>query len=167
MATLSATAFWICAALLLIAGLGVVFLRNLFHSVLALALVLLVTAGLFLTLNNEFVAAVQVLLYTGGVVTLVVFAIMLTQKLAGEKIKQTNRGLLGGLICATAVAALLSYSIYRSTISRPPVTPDLTTPLTAKIAQGILSEFVLPFEALSILLLGALIGALVLARGED
>src|SRR3972149_10894421 len=97
--------FFITAALLLISALGVAFLKNLFHSDLALAAVLVLTAVLFLTLQAEFVAAVQILLYTGGVITLVVFAIMLTEKLIGTRLTQTNRkmAVAGSLSLALAL----------------------------------------------------------------
>ncbi len=79
--------FGAIAAVLLGSSLLVVLSRNLFHSVLWLAAALVATAGLFLLLHAEFLAAVQVLLYAGGVVTIVVFAIMLTERLAGQTIR--------------------------------------------------------------------------------
>ena len=78
--TLEIAAFWIFAAVLAGAGLAVVLSKNLFHSVLWLALALVATAGIFLTLDAEFLAAVQILLYAGGVVTVVVFAIVVTER---------------------------------------------------------------------------------------
>ena len=88
------------AVLVLGASLAVVLARNLFHSVLWLALALVGTAGLFVLLHADFLAAVQVLLYAGGVVTIVVFAIMLTERLVGSSLRQTNRGVLAGAIAA-------------------------------------------------------------------
>ena len=82
------------ALALLGSSLGVVLARNLLHSVLWLAAALVATAGLFLLLQAEFLAAVQVLLYTGGVVTIVVFAIMLTERLVGQKILNDTIGLV-------------------------------------------------------------------------
>ena len=91
-----AAAFGAMALVLVGSSLGVVLARNLFHSVLWLASALVATAGVFLLLHAEFLAAVQVLLYAGGVVTIVVFAIMLTERLVGQTIRQMNRGLVGG-----------------------------------------------------------------------
>jgi NADH:ubiquinone oxidoreductase subunit 6 (subunit J) len=71
---------------------------NLFHSVLWLALALTCTAGIFLSLQADFLAAVQLLLYAGGIVTIVVFAIVVTQRLVGERLSHTNRNLAGGAI---------------------------------------------------------------------
>ncbi|OGC86728.1 MAG: hypothetical protein A2142_02975 [candidate division Zixibacteria bacterium RBG_16_48_11] len=157
-------AFWITSILLVIAALGVAFLKNLFHSVLALAAVLILTAVVFLTLQAEFVAAVQILLYTGGVITLVVFAIMLTEKLIGERLTQTNRNIAIGLILSLALTLFLVYAIGQEKFLNWGGKFNFDT--TKEIATGFLSEYVVPFEALSLLLLASLIGALVLAK-ED
>ena len=146
-------------------GLGVALLRNLFHSVLALALVLILTSALYLTLQAEFVAMVQILLYTGGVVTLVVFAIMLTQKLAGTKLTQMSRSVFKGFVISAAMASLIIYLILKY---QKPTTPQaFPQELTYSLAQLLLNEFVFPFEILTLALLAALIGALVLAREEN
>lgn len=151
--------------MLLISALGVAFLRSLFHSVLALALVLVLTAVLFLTLQAEFVAAVQVLLYTGGVITLVVFAIMLTEKLMGERLSQTNRKIAIGGVISLALILFLIYAIGQEKFLD--FSKGFSFDVTKEIASGFLSEFVVPFEALSLLLLASLIGALVLAKEEE
>ena len=157
--------FWVTAGLLLVSALGVAFLKNLFHSVLALAAVLILTAILFLTLHAEFVAAVQVLLYTGGVVTLVVFAIMLTEKLIGERLAQTNRRIA---IAGTISLALILFFVYAiRQESFLDFSPGFDFDATREIASGFLFEFVIPFEGLSLLLLASLIGALVLAKEDE
>ena len=94
--TLEPIAFGVLAVVLLASALAVVLTRNLFHSVLYLALSLVATAGLFLALDAEFLAAIQLLLYAGGVVTIVVFAIVVTERLVGDRITQTSRQLLAG-----------------------------------------------------------------------
>ena len=88
-------AFWGLAVVLVGSALAVVLTKNLFHSVLWLALALTGTAGVFLLLDAEFLAAVQLLLYAGGVVTIVVFAIVVTERLVGERISQTSRRIAG------------------------------------------------------------------------
>ncbi len=88
-------------------ALAVVLTKNLFHSVLYLALMLTGTAGIFLLLEAEFLAAVQILLYAGGVVTIVVFAIVITERLVGERISQTSRHLASGVIVAGALLVTL------------------------------------------------------------
>jgi len=152
------------AVVVLGASLGVVLARNLFHSVLWLALALVGTAGLFLLLHAEFLAAVQVLLYAGGVVTIVVFAIMLTERLVGSSLVQTNRGIVAGAVAAAAVFVGLAGTILRATPSPLPPSPALTT---AALGRAVLTEWVLTFEVLGLLLLAALLGALYLARTEE
>src|SRR6185503_9225667 len=84
-----ALAFWTLATVLVGSALAVVLTKNLFHAVLWLALALTGTAGVFLLLDAEFLAAVQLLLYAGGIVTIVVFAIVVTERLVGERLSQT------------------------------------------------------------------------------
>jgi NADH-quinone oxidoreductase subunit J len=153
----------VVAVLVLGASLGVVLARNLFHAVLWLALALVGTAGLFVLLHAEFLAAVQVLLYAGGVVTIVVFAIMLTERLVGESLRQTNRGVTAGAGVALTVFLGLAATILRGARAAAPA-PDLTT---AALGRAVLTEWVLAFEVLGVLLVAALLGAVYLARTEE
>ena len=158
-------AFWALAGILLASALAVVLTKNLFHSVLYLALALTGTAGIFLTLDAEFLAAVQLLLYAGGVVTIVVFAIVVTDRLVGERISQTSRHVLSGAVVAGAVLlALLSF------IARAPLggeRPLMEEDLTRAIGQALLTRFVLPFELLGVLFLIVLLGATYFARPDE
>ncbi len=158
-------AFWGLAVVLLASSLAVVLTRNLFHSVLYLALSLTATAGVFLSLDAEFLAAVQLLLYAGGVVTIAVFAIVVTERLVGDRITQTSRQILTGFILSGALLVALLAVFRRSplTVPRPAVTGDLTR----AIGQSLLTSYVLPFELLGVLFLAALVGALYFARPDD
>ena len=157
--------FFILAIMLIGSALGVVLTRNLFHSVLWLALGLVSTAGIFLLLDAEFLAAVQVLLYAGGVVTVVVFAIVVTEKLVGEKLSHTSKRLAGGAIVAAGVLAMVANVIQRAglDIARPEVSGDATR----AIGMALLTKFLLPFELLGVLLLAGLIAASYFARPEE
>src|SRR5512134_713328 len=104
--TLDILAFWLFAIVLVGSALAVVLSKNLFHSVLWLALALTGTAGVFLLLQAEFLAAVQILLYAGGVVTVVVFAIVVTERLVGTRLSQTNRHVVRGAVVAALFLAL-------------------------------------------------------------
>lgn len=163
--SLESIAFWGLAVVLLAGALAVVLTRNLFHSVLYLALVLTATAGLFLSLDAEFLAAIQLLLYAGGVVTIAVFAIVVTERLVGDRITQTSRQIFAGFVISGAllVALLVVFRRAPLTISRPAVTGDLTR----AIGQSLLTTYVLPFELLGVLFLAALLGALYFARPDD
>jgi NADH:ubiquinone oxidoreductase subunit 6 (subunit J) len=163
--TLDIAAFWGLATVLVGAGLAVVLSKNLFHSVLWLALALVATAGVFLTLDAEFLAAVQVLLYAGGVVTVVVFAIVVTERLVGERLSHTSRRLVTGGAVAAALLALLvrALSLAHLDMPRPPLTGDLTR----QIGMSLLTRFALPFELLAVLLLVGLLAASYFARPEE
>jgi NADH-quinone oxidoreductase subunit J len=163
--TAETIAFGVLSTVIVGSALAVVLSKNLFHAVLFLALALTGTAGIFLLLNADFLAAVQLLLYAGGIVTIVVFAIVVTERLVGERIAQTSRRLAGGGIVCLALLALLV-----NAIARHPVTaaaPPLSGDLTRTIGEDVLTRFVLPFELLAVLMLAALLGAIYFARAED
>lgn len=139
--------------------------KNLFRSALYLALALFVTSGFYLLLNAEVLAAVQILLYTGGVITLLVFAIMLTGKLTGRVITHTNRGIFPGLL-----AGLLVFITLVSFFSGSYMIPKkgkMVSNVTLELSNLIFGKYVLAFEVLSILLIAAIIGALTLSRKEE
>ena len=160
-----ALGFYCLSAVLIGSALAVVLTKNLFHAVLWLALALTGTAGIFLLLDAEFLAAVQLLLYAGGIVTVAVFAIVVTERLVGERISQTSRGLAGGAAVAIVLAALIVNAIMRGPLTAIRAPMDLD--LTALIGETVLTRFVLPFELLALLMLAGLMGALYFARPED
>jgi len=163
--TLEIAAFWGLAVLLIGSALAVVLGKNLFHSVLWLALSLTATAGIFLALDAEFLAAVQLLLYAGGVVTIVVFAIVVTERLVGARITQTSRQIVTGLVVSGAL--LVAVLGFLRGVPLPVERPPLAVDVTRAIGQVLLTEFVLPFELLAVLLLVGLLGALYFARPEE
>jgi NADH-quinone oxidoreductase subunit J len=163
--TLETIAFACLSAVLVGAALAVVLSKNLFHAVLWLALALTGTAGVFLLLEAEFLAAVQLLLYAGGVITVAVFAIVVTEHLVGERLSQTSRRLTGGAIVSLGVFAL----IVKTFAQRPlPMTrPGMTGDLTKMLGERVLTQFVLPFELLALLMVAALLAAIYFARPTD
>lgn len=157
----------------LIAALGVVALgsallvvttRHVVHAGLWLIVTLSAVAGLYLVLTAEFVAWVQVLLYVGAVVVLLLFAVMLTRAPIGASndLDRTRwPGLLVGTGVATALGALL-VSAYQGT------KVDLPDPGNAeRLGKALFTSWVLPFEVVGVLLLAALVGAIALSRPED
>jgi NADH:ubiquinone oxidoreductase subunit 6 (subunit J) len=139
----------------------VVLSKNLFHSVLWLALALTGTAGVFVLLDAEFLAAVQLLLYAGGIITIVVFAIVVTERLVGERISQTSRRIGAGAVASGALIAIVVSAI----VARPLATTRMEMPadVTRAIGESVLTRFVLPFELLALLMLAAI----YFARPED
>ena len=158
-------AFWGLSIVLVGSALAVVLSRNLFHAVLWLALALTGTAGVFLLLDAEFLAAVQLLLYAGGIITIVVFAIVVTERLVGERLTQTNMRIPGGAIVAVALLAFIVTVIRKRPLEM--VRPELTGDLTQTIGQAVLTRYVLPFELLAVLMLAGLLGAIYFARPEE
>jgi len=163
--SLEVVTFWGLCVLLIGSALAVVLTKNLFHSVLYLALSLTATAGVFLALEAEFLAAVQLLLYAGGVVTIVVFAIVVTERLVGDRITQTSRHIVAGLVLAGALLLALLRVLRGADL--PVERQVITVDVTRAIGQVLLTEFVLPFELLAVLLLVGLLGALYFARPEE
>ena len=163
--TAETVGFWAVAVVLLASSLAVVLTPNLFHAVLFLAVALVATGGVFLLLDAPFLFGVQLLLYAGGVVTVMVFAIMLTERMVGERISQTSRYIVNGaLVSAAVLAALVGLLVRRpgEALSTRTV-PDTT----AAIGGALVGRFAGPFELLAVLLVAALLGAIYLARTED
>ena len=139
---------------------------NLVHSVLMLAALLFTTAVLFVMLNAPFLAGIQVMLYAGGVVTLMLFAIMLTRRAGGVAISNETLGgrrLPAALLCA-GLFSLLCWAIHGTTDF--PNGGD-TALATRQLGTSLFTEQALSFEVLGVLLLAATIGAIVLARKRD
>ena len=160
-----ALGFYCLSAVLVGSALAVVLTKNLFHAVLWLALALTGTAGVFLLLDAEFLAAVQLLLYAGGIVTIVVFAIVVTERLVGERISQTSRRIAGGAAVSIVLASLVVSAVMQRPLAtaRSPMAEDLTR----QIGETVLTRFVLPFELLALLMLAGLMGAIYFARPDD
>lgn len=158
-------AFWGLSIVLVGSALAVVLSKNLFHSVLWLALALTGTAGVFLLLDAEFLAAVQLLLYAGGVITIAVFAIVVTERLVGERLSQTNRRIAGGAVVSAALLAFLVTTIGTRPLAM--ARPGMPGDLTRTIGEAVLTRYVLPFELLAVLMLTGLLGAIYFARPEE
>jgi NADH:ubiquinone oxidoreductase subunit 6 (subunit J) len=153
-------------AVILFFALGVVTLRNLFHCALCLAAALIGTAVLYVILRAEYLAAIQILLYVGAVVTLVIFAIMLTEHLMGKTVRQNNSQSPLAIVGLLGFVALLSGVILKTPW------PITSAALKAKVSvmglgEALMGTYVFPFEVISIVLIAALIGAVVIAKKDD
>ena len=142
----------------LIAGVATVTLPNIFHAALALVGALLGIAGIYVILHAEFLAVIQVLLYVGAVVTLIIFAIMLTHRLGDRAIPQKNNQSLPAGAALAAFVALISSLILK--IDWHTTAGAETAPLqTVDLGKALLGVYVFPFEVVSIVLIAALVGA--------
>jgi NADH-quinone oxidoreductase subunit J len=157
-------AFGVLAVLGGVAALAVVTARNVVHSALFLVVALASIAGVYLVLAAPFVAFVQVIIYVGAVVVLLLFGIMLTRASIGRRVlDNAPSARLGAAIVGASVFAMLSIFLIRAfggeRIEATPTSLD-------QLGTSIFQNFVLPFEAVSVLLLAALIGAIVLSRRD-
>jgi NADH-quinone oxidoreductase subunit J len=143
------------------AALGILLTRNVFYGVLLLIVCLLSLAGIYVVAFAEFVAVTQVLVYVGGVLVLIIFGIMLTAKISGRPIMSKNRlwfiGVMPGSVVFLSLTKLFSdYSFeHKGTLQHP-------YPLE-KIGALFMTEYLLPFEVIGVLLLIALIAAAITA----
>jgi len=156
--------FFALAGSILLAAVKVVASRDLVHAVLWLGVVLVVTAGMFLMLGAPFLAGIQLLLYTGGVITLMLFGVMLTRRHReiGVEIDSSRR--LPGALGSAALFGAMAAAILRTDLPAWPA----AAPLPAiEIGRAFLTDHLVAFEVLSILLLAAMIGAIVLGRQRD
>jgi NADH:ubiquinone oxidoreductase subunit 6 (subunit J) len=159
-----ALGFWVVAAVLVAASLGVVLTPNLFHAVLWLALALVATGVVFLLLGSPFLFGVQLLLYAGGVVTIVVFAIMLTERLIGESIRQTSRFLFNGAVLSAAVFV----GVCGFLLQAPPPAPRAAAGDQLRdLGTALVGPWAGTLQLVGVLLVVALLGALYFARSEE
>jgi NADH-quinone oxidoreductase subunit J len=155
--------FYSLAVLACIFGLGVVTLRNIFHCAISLAMTLFCIAGIYLFLNAEFLAAVQVLIYVGAIVTLFLFTIMLTAKIGDRSIRQTNKQVLASLAVSAAILSLFVSIIIGSPWKKAAADDTLRLGI-GELGKALMSVYALPFEAISLILLAALVGAIVIGK---
>jgi len=158
-------AFVVLAVVGSVSAISVVLARNVVHAALYLVITLLSVGGVYLLLGAEFVAWVQILIYVGAIVILFLFGLMLTKAPIGrEALDNQRRGVafIVGLAVFGGLFYLLqdAFSWDRSEVQLAPGT-------AASVGTSIFRDFVLPFEAVSFLLLAALIGAIVLSRKDD
>jgi NADH-quinone oxidoreductase subunit J len=149
--------------LCVLASLFTVTTRNIVHAALGLAAALVGAAGLFILFGAEFVGLSQILIYVGAVVVLFLFGIMLTATPGKPVVDNNHRGLAAAV--ALGVFGLLAAGILTSFGSQE-VTFDVAFPIR-ELGSDIFTTWILPFEAVSILLLAALVGAIVLARRDS
>jgi NAD(P)H-quinone oxidoreductase subunit 6 len=167
------TFFLLLSCFAIVSSLGVVLLPNLVYAAFLLGGVLVCVAAIFLLLNADFIAAAQILLYVGAINVLILFAIMLVKSQVDAS-SETGQLVPFSVTVGTDLGkAGLSFSLFLLLGQSIVSTPWLTSPFVAVtdsvslIGRHIFSDFLLPFELVSILLLVALVGAIILARREQ
>lgn len=156
-------AFYMLAALVLFPALSVVLEKNLFHAGISLILCFLGVAGIYVTLHAPFVAGMQVLIYAGAIAVILLFAFMLTHDIM--HVQQERYQSVAGLLTAGLLAVMLTVTVGHSTWATPTVPPVELGVKT--LALHYMTVYFVPFQAIAVLLLITLVGAVVIARKEE
>ena len=159
-----ATFFAIIAAWILVCGLGVVLFRKIIYSAVSMVFCFLGVAGAYALLNAELVAIIQILVYVGAISVVVLFAIMLTESQGTEYKLFFNRQTVLAAPLAVATAVVLTVLLVSSEIAD--VGEKSQNLGLRQLSEMLFNRYVFPFELVSLVLLAAMIGAIVLARGE-
>lgn len=159
--------FIVVAAVMLWSAISVVTVRNVVHAALYLVLTLGSTAILYVILVAEFIAWVQVLVYVGAIVVLFLFGIMLTHAPIGKSQELTNKKMMPyGIAGAAIFGGVMLYVIAGAFGNSPAFTPVSQGAGVTEVGTELMKYWVVPFEAVSMVLLAALIGALAIARKD-
>ncbi len=161
---MSQVAFWAIIALTLGSALLVVLSKNLIYSAVALLFTLFGIAGLYVFLWADFLAGVQIAIYIGGILVLILFGIMLTHKIVSVNISHTSMQRSVGTLVALVLMAFLAFVVIRTPWAMKEAAEPSGT--VAMIGTSLMTDYLLPFEVASVLLLGALIGASLLSRRD-
>jgi NADH:ubiquinone oxidoreductase subunit 6 (subunit J) len=157
--------FLFFAAFTALSALLVVVLRNLIHAAVALFFCLTGVAALYLLLGADFVGMSQLLIYAGGILVLLIFGIFLTARIYDTRVELSGKGppWYVGLAVSTAIFAVISLVLLKADF---PATDPVHTATTAGLGELFLTKYLLPFELVSVLLLFAMVGAVILVRKE-
>lgn len=164
MLRLSDQVFFAFATLAVLGAAGTAFSKNLVYSAFSLLASLFGVAALFAWLSADYLAITQLIVYVGGILVLFLFAVMLTNKITEVKDSNPAVGAVPAGVVAAGLLGLLGYVAVK--------TPWRTLPdptyreTTGRIGDALLTTYLLPFEILSVLILGALVGAVIMARKE-
>ncbi len=158
--------FYVLAAVALLAAGVVAFSRNIVHSAFALLGTFVGVAGLYALLAADLVAIIQLMVYVGGVLVLILFAVMLTARVDDGSGNNPVVGRVPGIVAMLAVAGLLVGTAVKAFAPRTVLPPAGASSTVGPIGDLLLSKYVLPFEAISVLLLAVLLGAVTIASGR-
>lgn len=159
--------FYLFALLTLGGGVLTVTRKSAIHSAISLIVSLVGVAGLFLLMHAEFLFAVQILLYVGGIMVLFLFVIMLVNLDQAARMRQFNKQWWLALACALVVGGEILVFLKKGANAfqlAPAVAASATAGNTEQIADALFSEYLLPFEIASVLLLAAVVGSVVMAK---
>ena len=157
--------FWFISILTVVSAFFVVSSKSLLYSAYSLLVTFLGITALYVFLWADFLAVVQVVVYVGGILVLIIFGIMLTNKISSVNISHTSVQKGVGAVVVLGFLGALSFVMISTPWVQLPNAEPLET--TRSIGRLLMIDYLLPFEAASFLLLGALIGATTLSRKDD
>ncbi len=159
--------FYFLAFVVIGSSFVVVFSRNIIYSAFALLFTFFGVAGFYVLLSADFLAITQLLIYVGGILVLLLFGVMLTNKVVDVDIKSSTIKTLPASIISALLAGLLCGIFYVTNWYTVPTNPELLSNTTAiAIGHAFISTWILPFEVASVVLLVAMLGAVIIARRE-
>jgi NADH-quinone oxidoreductase subunit J len=158
--------FFIFAAICVAAALNLLLQRHPIHSALSLIVVMGSLAALYLLLGAQFVAAIQVIVYAGAIMVLFVFVIMLLNAGAEERSAGSQVALYMGIPAVVGLIAMVLYILAKRNQAQEGIQLGSFVASTADLAKSLFTDYLLPFEVTSVLVLIAIMGAVVLARRE-
>jgi NADH-quinone oxidoreductase subunit J len=163
--TVTAVLFYVFAIMAGGSAIAVVATRNIVHTAVALLFTLAGVAGLYFLLNAEFLAAVQLVVYAGGTLILIIFGVMLTSKSPFSRFEPRLGEVIVGISITIIVFFTLVMAIMATTFPGDPLENPQGYPVD-RLGQALLGDYLVPFEVVSVLLLAVMIGAAYLAKGR-
>lgn len=159
--------FYILALIMIVAAIASVSSRQMLRSVIYLLFVLIGIAGIYFLIDYNFLAAVQLTVYAGGIIVLVIFSVLLVHHIEMElEMAKLSKKILTALVCLLGLGIFL-FTIYSTDFN---VVENTKSTTAEDIGRGLLNYdaggFILPFEVISILLLAAMIGAIIVGKGD-
>ncbi len=154
--------FYVIAGCVCLFGLLSVTARSIFHCAMFLAMGLLSIAGLYFYLDAQFLGIIQTLVYVGGIVTLFVYAIKLTTHIDDTTIKQVNAQLLPAAVIVIFLFMIILRLFAGADLMK--LVPSTASTSIAQVGEAFMTTYALPFEFMSVILLAALVGAIVIGK---
>jgi len=159
--------FYILALIMIAGAIASVSSRKMLRSVVYLLFVLIGIAGIYFLIDYNFLAAIQLTVYAGGIIVLIIFSVLLVHHIEMElELAKLSKQLLSGFVCLIGLSVFLA-TIYSTNFN---VVENYKTTTVDEIGMGLLNYeaggFILPFEVISVLLLAAMIGAIIIGKGD-
>lgn len=156
--------FYVIAAITLFSAATMVFSKNIIYNAIGLLFAFFGVAGVYVMLGADFIAATQLLIYVGGILVLLLFGVMLSQRITGLEMRTGTLQMLPAAIVCAGVAAILLRMIWMTPWHKTQV--DEPVPTVRTIGNLFMTDYLIPFEIVSVLLLAALVGAAFIGRRE-